>query len=184
MIVVFAIMVVALLAAVTFKFVLSGSGSVKLSSDQVKDMIRQNNTFDRIWNKYGHFNNSFDKKSVKGRLVVVDESTGLMWYFSGSRNPMKHERIQGWMEWFNQQSFGGFDDWRLPTLKEAATLLTASNPKDALYVDQRFSRTQKFIWTSNLYGRNGAWVVRFDEGYILGCPFDLENFIRPVRSLK
>lgn len=155
-----------------------------MDSDQVKTMIMRNNFFDRIWNKYGHFNNSFEKKIVRRRLVIVDEATGLMWYFSGSKRPMKHERVQGWMEWFNKQQFAGYGDWRLPTLKEAATLLSAPSQNDSLHIHDLFSRTQKYIWTSNLYGRNGAWVVRFDEGYMLGCPFDLENFIRPVRLLK
>lgn len=177
-------MILALISILAIKYIHSGSDSMKMDSDQVKAMIKRNNFFDQIWNKYGHFNNSFDKKIVRRRLVIVDEATGLMWYFSGSKRPMKHERVKGWMEWFNKQQFAGFGDWRLPTLKEAATLLTKPSQNGSLHIDDLFSRTQKYIWTSNLYGRYGAWVVRFDEGYMLGCPFDLENFIRPVRSLK
>ena len=182
--VVFVAMILALVAVLAIKTNRGGSGSLKLDSDQVKTMIKRHNYFDRIWNKYGHFNNLFEKKIVGSRLVIVDAATGLMWYFSGSKRPMKHERISGWMEWFNKRQFAGYGDWRLPTLEEAATLLTGSGQHDSLHIDSLFSRTQKHIWTSNLYGRNGAWVVRFDEGYMLGCPFDLENFIRPVRSLK
>jgi serine/threonine protein kinase len=181
---IFFFMVLALALVIALKYIRVGSDPRILDSDSVKSMIKRNNFYDRIWNRYGRFNNQFEKKISGKRIVIVDTTTGLMWYYSGSIRPMKHERVKGWVEWFNRQKFAGFGDWRLPTLKEAASLLTSANREDSLHINNIFSRTQKNIWTSNQYGINGAWVVRFDEGYMLGCPFDLENFIRPVRSLE
>ncbi len=40
---------------------------------------------------YGHstVNHSYEKKSISGDKVVVDQTTGLMWHQSGSANYMK-----------------------------------------------------------------------------------------------
>ncbi len=172
------------LTVMSIRYLNLGSDEKKLNTETVKALVKKNNFFDRVWNKYGRFNNQFEKKFIKQKMVIVDYATGLMWIPYGSRREMNYDGIKKWLSYFNREKYAGFGDWRLPTLKEAASLLNIPQTEDSLYLPLMFSTRQKKIWTSNIYGFNGAWVVCFDEGYILGCPFDLKYFIRPVRSLK
>ena len=160
-----------------------GRGSRILDSEAVKSMVRKHNYFDSIWNKYGEYDNQFETWKKDKHVVIVDYATGLMWHSSGSSRKMKYENVSQWLINLNRRGFAGFSDWRLPTLKEAATLLTAADSAGALYIDPLFSRQQESVWTSNGYGSNGAWVVRFDDGYMQGCPFHLKHYIRPVRNI-
>jgi serine/threonine protein kinase len=178
------ILIICFFAIIAIRFLHFNSDSWKMDTGAVKAMIEKNNFFDRIWNRYGRFDNQFEKTRVKNLTVVIDHATGLMWHRSGSSKELKHEMVDVWISSVNRQRYGGFNDWRLPTLEEAATLLAPAEREGSLYICNLFSPLQKSIWTRNRYGGNGAWVVRFDEGYLLGCPYDLENFVRPVRSIQ
>lgn len=155
-----------------------------LDTEVVKSMIKKNNYFDRIWNKYGKFNNHFNKKVIKRNIVVEDKTTSLMWHYSGSRIPLKYEEIKKWLLNLNRSRYAGYSDWRLPTLKEAASLLSSPDKEGDLFINKIFSRIQKSIWTGDKYSNTSAWAVRFDEGYLISYPFDFKNHIRPVRSMQ
>jgi hypothetical protein len=155
-----------------------------MGTETVKSLIKKNNFFDRIWNKYGKFNNQFNKKVINQQAVVEDKTTSLMWHHSGSRVPLNYEDIKKWLHNLNRRKYAGFSDWRLPTIKEAATLLSFPDKKGDLFIDIIFSKTQKSIWTGDKYSATSAWAVRFDEGYLISYPFDFKNYIRPVRSVQ
>jgi hypothetical protein len=146
-------------------------------------MVRKHNFYDSIWNKYGDYENQFESWKSGEHLVIVDYASGLMWHPSGSSKKMKYDNVRQWLINLNRRRFAGFSDWRLPTLEEAATLLTASTRDGDLFIDPLFSRRQEYIWTGDGNGPNEAWAVRFDDGYMLSCPFNLEYFVRPVRSI-
>jgi hypothetical protein len=104
-------------------------------------------------------------------LVVVDHGTELMWekgvaafvkYFS---NPTPEARL----EELNTKKFAGFDNWRLPTLEEAMSLVTTHEEalatkragKEAIHLHPIFERTGTHcIWTSD----SGIWTIILGEG--------------------
>jgi hypothetical protein len=68
---------------------------------------------------------------VKER-VVIDKATNLMWHQSGSQKFVNWEKAK---EWVNNLSYFGYDDWRLPTLEEAISLLEKEKQKNKRFID-------------------------------------------------
>lgn len=85
-------------------------------------MIKANNFFDSRLNPTGTgIENEFYLQRDDG--IVFDAATGLTWQRSGSEMYFEYEDAQGYIQTLNSQSFGGYADWRLPTLREAMTLM-------------------------------------------------------------
>ncbi|MFP4460147.1 MAG: DUF1566 domain-containing protein [Candidatus Zixiibacteriota bacterium] len=65
-------------------------------------------------------------------LTVYDNATGLTWIRSGDTDgdgdtdaddKLNWEEIQGYPDILNAEEFGGYDDWRVPTIKELYSLI-------------------------------------------------------------
>jgi len=139
------------------------------------------------WGFYGHstINHDYNLKTIGGDKVVVDIATGLMWHQSGSDNYMYREQAKEWVEDLNsEEGYAGYNDWRLPTVDEAVSLLE-SNKRTDLYIDPIFSNKQKWIWTGDRFGSEAAWHVIFYDGYVNWYNFyDYCHCVRPVRSVR
>ncbi len=144
------------------------------------------------WGFFGHstINHDYNLKAVSGDVVVVDNATGLMWHQSGSDDEMGWDDAKKWVKDLNsEEAYAGYNDWRLPTLEEAVSLLE-SNWDDS-YIDHVFSKEQKWeIWTGDGYkyeyegGSETAWSVEFCYGYVRGFNPGYSNNVRPVRSVR
>ncbi len=81
--------------------------------------------------------------------------------------------------------YGGYHDWRLPTLEEAMSLLEPDKRNGGLFISPVFDRYQEWIWTGDKKkGANAAWNVNFRYGLVTWSQVNDYGFIRPVRSLK
>ncbi len=141
------------------------------------------------WGFYGHstINHDYNPKAIRGDKVVVDSATGLMWHQSGSDDAMHWDDAKEWVEDLNSEGYAGYQDWRLPTVDEAVSLLESSEKNGDLYIDPVFSKNQRWIWTGDRYGSVSFWEVRFIAGDV-GRGDDMLNsligyFVRPVRSV-
>ena len=135
------------------------------------------------WGFYGHstINHSYEEKSINGDKVVIDHATGLMWHQSGSSNYMRWNSAKDWIRDLNRRGYAGYQDWRLPTLEEAVSLLEASRKND-IYIDPVFNNEQWGIWTGDRYDSGGTWSVYFSLGNVR---WRVKNrYARPVRSLN
>jgi len=116
-------------------------------------------------------------------LTVFDRATGLTWQRSGS-GWMTFAESKAYLDSLNRQNYGGFRDWRLPTLEEAMSLMEPDRNKDSsLYIVPVFDERQWWIWTADQYpAAVAAWVVYFDFG---GCDHlgvvIFGNHVRAVR---
>ena len=120
--------------------------------------------------------NEFDLQVINNDSVVFDAATGLMWQRSGSMNYMSLTDAVSFVDELNSSKFASYDDWRLPTLEEAMSLME-STLKNDFFLDPMFDKQQHIIWTSTR-----AWVVLFDYGY---CgDFYLVNFHLYVRAVR
>ena len=133
-------------------------------------------------------NHDYNIKTIKGNKVVVDNATGLMWHQSGSDDWMSWDEAKEWVEDLNsEEGYAGYQDWRLPTLEEAASLLEP-NKRDGLYIDPVFSRRQDGCWTGDKFGSKATWGANFYSGGGMGGGdwgrIGRHEYVRPVRSVE
>ena len=131
----------------------------------------------------------------QGNGTITDQSSGLLWQQADSY----HELKKG-MNWYqaleyldlkNAAKFAGFDDWRLPTLKELKNLYDTSRPvksKDGerIGLPKLFSNGgSDYLWTNNERGLENAWYfgLGFKEEYFnLKDLGDLDQGVKMVRG--
>lgn len=164
--------------------------SVRLRSSYRNLSLSQVHSIDNIfirkkdeWGFYGHstIHHDYEKKSINGDCVVIDHATGLMWHQSGSSDYMSWNRAKDWIRNLNNRKYAGYQDWRLPTLEEAVSLLEP-NKTNNLYTDPVFNDKQWGIWTGDIHGSEGVWSVYFSLGNVR---WRVKNrFVRPVRSFN
>jgi hypothetical protein len=132
---------------------------------------------------YGHstITHNYEKKSINGDNVVIDHATGLMWHQSGSRDYMSWNNAKVWIRNLNRSGYAGYQDWRLPTLEEAISLLESGTRND-LYIHPVFNGEQWGIWTGDKLDSDGVWSVYFSLGNVR---WNIKNrYVRPVRTMK
>ena len=126
--------------------------------------------------------------------IIYDRSTNLMWQQSGSSLQLNQREMEDYIAALNSTKFGGYDNWRLPTLEEATSLIKskqidASQSTGLLYIDRIFDHKQKYIYTSDFWkGHNfQRWYVYFNIGNVGHSHFSENSryaYIRAVRSAK
>ena len=163
----------------------------KLSVSEVQSMpnVSIREKYDYGFYGYSKIIHHYHPESYLTEEVVEDNATGLMWCQSGFRFQVWRGATD-WVEDLNsEEGYAGYNDWRLPTLEEAVSLLE-SNWDDS-YIDPVFSIKQCHIWTGDGYkheyeGGSRAvfvyWTVDFDSGYLENC--NQNSDVRPVRSMK
>ncbi len=127
--------------------------------------------------------NRFVTKTLHRDEIVIDRATGLMWQQTTSSQQMFYSLAKEWINNLNKRSFAGFNDWRLPTLEEAMTLMERSPNNEGLYIDPIFNSKQRlWIWTADRGEPDSAWYVNFNYGYSkLNRIKSSNNYVRAVR---
>jgi len=109
-----------------------------------------------------------------------------MWHQGGSDDEMDWYEAKEWVEDLNsEEGYAGYQDWRLPTVDEAVSLLESSEKNGDLYIDPVFCKKQRWIWTGDSKaGSEAAWSVFFGNGDVSWCGICNSNDVRPVRSVE
>ncbi len=156
-----------------------------LSDIDVKNMIKQHNFFCRDDDGDAYVYCNPDGYGIQNKFellecgrVVYDHASGLMWQLSGS-DALNFTAAKVYL---NQlKGFAGYNDWRLPTLEEAMSLLVPTKNNNLLYTNSIFEN-QSWIWTSDLYSPTDAWAVSFYLGYCVCRKFyNGSGYVRAVR---
>ena len=109
---------------------------------------------------------------------MIDTASDLMWQQCGSEKSMNFEVTKKWIEDLNHISYRGYNDWRLPTLEEAMSLMEPTQKNAGLYINPRFDSKQMWIWTADLEKDvSRAWVLVLDPGNCLGDLLDYYGFV-------
>ena len=137
--------------------------------------------FDRTRNPQGKgIHNEFELQ--KDGQVVHDGTTKLYWQQSGSTKTMTYSQAQLYVRDLNDKKFAGYNDWRLPTIKEAMSLMEPRIYKLGLFIDPVFDETQRLIWADAQSG-DVAWYVSFSHGFCFIFSGDFDgSYVRAVRS--
>ena len=161
------------------------SSYMNLTVSQVQSMSHISIRRKKAWGFYGHstIRHEYETKIIADEKVVIDHATGLMWQQSGSYEYMKRKEMKKWLRGLNRKGYAGYNDWRMPTIEEASSLLEASEKNGSLYIDTVFDKKQRWLWTGDSCSSGGMWRVYFDDGYVDWGDVSY-LFVRPVRKIR
>ncbi len=94
---------------------------------------------------------------------------------------MPFDDAEAYIQQLNAKKFGGYNDWRLPTLEEAMSLMEPKKHRE-LHIDRVFDRTQQWIWTADKESAGRAWCVFFNGGSCHHSGVGCDGDVRAVRS--
>ena len=168
-----------------FKTKLRSASRANLTGALVVEMLKDNCFYDGDWNRSASgFINDFQlQNDVK---VVLDRATGLMWQQSGSVKEISYSDAKKYVARLNSDKFAGYNDWRMPTLEEAMSLMEPTEKGGGMYIDPVFDKTERWIWTSDTNETTLAWLANFVSGNCYTYPNDYFDFtsggyVRAVR---
>ncbi|MCI5157850.1 MAG: DUF1566 domain-containing protein [Candidatus Electrothrix sp. AUS1_2] len=137
------------------------SATLELVEEEADRMIREYNFTDQKRNPAGLFRNYLVDNG--DGLTVTDVVTGLMWQ-RGGLDIMSHRMLGKEIEKINTQGFAGHNDWRMPTLPEAMSLLEQTLSRKNQYLHPAFSADQPFIMVDSVRRPGGQWFVDYKQG--------------------
>lgn len=148
-----------------------------------------------------------DFQLIADDRVVYDRTSGLMWQQSGSSTIYSFKLTKVYIDLLNARKYAGFDNWRLPTLEEALTLVEPekkANIRSTIFADviplhiNPIFGPQFCIWTGDecrptigwSTSRMSVWAVDFSTARCEIVTFDIPDphepysglFVRAVRS--
>lgn len=154
-----------------------------LSEAEVKLMLQTIGLPDSRWNnKAQGLSHVYEPRELSSGKVVADHMTGLMWQQTGSTDQLDYAEAQQYIRDLNNRKYTGYEDWRLPTLEEAMSLMESTKKNGDLYIDPVFDKNQNRIWIADKQASGGAWYVYFDSGHCFGSIIYSTKFVRAVRS--
>jgi hypothetical protein len=128
---------------------------------EVGPIVRTWNFYDSERNPDGGFVNVLVDPADD--LTVVDERTGLQWQKGGfdiCSLRMIHKKIDE----IREKGFAGFNDWRLPTLEEAMSLMDSAVNFKGVHLNPCFSVDQPFVFVAAKRKPGGCWFVDYKQG--------------------
>ncbi len=152
-----------------------------LTDEVVRLMLKREGFFDRSWHGNGTgIRHLYELAERKGVNLVADYATGLTWQQSGSSDSIAFYDAEKYVRELNYRKYGGYSNWRLPTLEEVMSLMEP-NKRGDLYLDSIFDRQQHAIWVADKYNRDEAWSVHFALGVCSHSHVNNKNSVRAVR---
>jgi hypothetical protein len=118
--------------------------------------------------------------------MVRDEATGLIWTADNvSAERLNFADAEKAVAKLNASRFGGYADWRLPTITELLTLVDYTRHNPAIDTDAFRNAKPNAYWSSSPDASSPegyAWVVGFHYGYSSYAHRNHLAFVRAVRS--
>lgn len=185
-----------------FKKIHNESTSTDSAAQENKDPLQLRNTYvenlldDEVQQLLEHYNFFEQDRFASGAGLsspllindtddlIKDPLTGLMWEQAGSEGMQNFEKSIAYIDQLNATNHLGYNDWRLPTLEEALSLMTPTK-MNKRYIDPVFSKKIEYIWTGD-FGKPGrAWQVYYTFGTCAPHKvkgFWHEAFVKAVRE--
>lgn len=129
-----------------------------------------------------------DPRLIPFRDTVTDRLTNRMWAKDANltKKPVTWFEAKKAIEQANQENYLGYNDWRIPGVREMESItdMNAHSPavsRESLFRDIRF-----FYWTDTIsaYDRDYAWTLYLEDGAVgVGSLNRAEFFVWPVRTM-
>ncbi len=117
--------------------------------------------------------------------MVKDTRTGLMWEDTPhvKKTKITHPRANAYC---NELKLGGFDNWRLPTVKELLSIVDYSREEPATFAVFSYIEKESFYWSSTpVAGEDDEfWGVNFKYGESSRASEYYDRYVRCVRDMK
>lgn len=119
-----------------------------------------------------------------GDGTVTDLLTGLMW----KQDESGQLGLEDALRYCDELRLGGYDDWRMPNIRELATLIDLNYTDGVWFHKNLFPGTITkplgFYWSSSTYASTFGWGVNFQFGYdgYYADKINGEYPFRPVRN--
>lgn len=124
--------------------------------------------------------------------MVKDNITGLIWEVKNGqegihfwRSAYTFEEAQDkFISKLNTSRFGGFADWRIPTVMELTRILHKDGVMPSINADYFPATYTLDYWTTTPYAKDAAkgWRVHFCRGFVSEMPKTKKYFVRAVRG--
>jgi hypothetical protein len=134
----------------------------EISEQEIQVLLKEKNYFDSRYNPSGNFNNAFISSNAD---IIIDNRTGLMWQRYGN-DICSFRKTKKYVQQCNDDYYAGFNNWRLPGIEEALTLMEAEKNEKDLHIAPYFSSTHPFIFTSEKRRPGGYWFCDYKQGTI------------------
>jgi len=110
--------------------------------------------------------------------VWVDQTTNLMWQVDNPEETMNWEEA---IEYCKNLTYAGYNDWRLPSIKELTSIIDYSKHLPACKIEEIKSSS---YWSASIYASSSdyAWRVDFYDGNVSGYSKSDSYFVRAVRG--
>jgi len=165
---------------------LDGSGNALLDSATSWVMVKDNVT-GLVWEM------KTNKDGVKNYNDPHDADNTYTWYDSNpdtnggnAGTPGTGTDTEDFIKALNDALYGGYSDWRMPTIKELAYIVNYSIPYPVPTIDTGYfpNTAASRYWSSNTYAdyTSSAWGADFDSGGIDVYSKLDSNYVRAVRG--
>ncbi|MCX5896253.1 MAG: DUF1566 domain-containing protein, partial [Proteobacteria bacterium] len=147
-------------------------------------MVRDNVT-GLIWEE------KHNKDNVKNYADPNDADNTYTWYDSnpatnrgGAGTPGDGTDTEDFINDLNAQNFGGFSDWRLPTIKELSYIVNSgtSNPSINTFYFPNTQSSNYWSSTTDTFTGWWAWGVHFESGGVNYYDKSHTYYVRAVRG--
>jgi len=133
--------------------------------------------------------------SATSWTMVRDNVTGLIWEIKTDDETLNDKNNQyTWqeatslfIEKLNSSEFGGYSDWRLPTIKELACILDYGNSVPTIDTNYFPKTISDPYWSSTVFSFRGdsAWHINFTYGNDYFTDYESRSYpVRAVRGLQ
>jgi hypothetical protein len=152
-----------------------------IQEDELGHLLKSWGFYDSEENREGRFVNCLVESGHE--QTVIDLKTQLMWQRGGlDINSIRHIRKE--IETINAHGFAGYNDWRLPTLEEALSLMEHQANEKTMHLHPCFSKNQPFVFVEARRKPGGYWFVDYKQGRAFWSSGTIPGgFGRLVRSL-
>jgi hypothetical protein len=109
--------------------------------------------------------NRFEAVILMEDKVVNDNATGLMWQQDEDATRFMWKEAEAYVVKMNMEKFAGYNNWRMPTAEELASLLTPTK-KDEYFIDPIFHKELLNTWSVDQVKdiMLSAWFIDFSKG--------------------
>lgn len=134
-----------------------------IGEDEIPAILQKGNFYDSQRSPAGTFTPYLVDNG--DALTVSELQSGVTWQRGGC-DIANHRNVAAYVQSLNQQKFAGHDDWRLPTIEEALSLLGPERNDKGLLIAPAFSQEQPFIFLADERKPGGYWFADFKQGTV------------------
>ncbi len=98
--------------------------------------------------------------------LAADPATGLVWQRAGAEFPLEWTEAAEYVAMLCASRFGGFDDWRLPTVEELATIMRPAPSGGGYCLDPAIAPAVRRVWSADRRSFTAAWMADMELGFV------------------